>query len=122
MTSFSTDEHITIPLLIVAILLLIACKIWHFMQHFRLQSCWVPSSSIGRDRSRSTSILSSSSSIISALENKRNPCRCICIPDDEEFDFFPAAFFYYLTFQILLCLLIITLDIITYSNTYNKLH
>eukprot|EP01083_Nonionella_stella_P236628 830886_1 len=38
-------------------------------------------------------------------------CRCSLLPKDEEnFDFYPASFFYYLIFEILLCLLMMTCD------------
>eukprot|EP01084_Bolivina_argentea_P052268 96006_1 len=102
---------------IIALIILSTSLLLHYFQHFKILCCKRKS-----QRRKSHDTISTGSRLSITGELNKYDCVTMVTRDDEEFDFFPAAFFYYLTFQILLCLLIITLDIITYSNTYNKLH
>eukprot|EP01084_Bolivina_argentea_P131355 231868_1 len=108
-----------IALLTVAVILLISCKILHFTQHFRLQSCWMSSVSINMNRTPSTS--TSSTKISTITHHKQRPCRCICVAiDDEEYDFFPMAFLLYLVSLIIISVIItIRLILINFSDNFD---
>eukprot|EP01084_Bolivina_argentea_P302675 522483_1 len=120
--SFFSSKLTVIMLLIVAIcLILVICTLFlHYGQHFKFQ--FIHLSDISAARSRSTSVALTTKDIIKNQKLKNKKCCCtIGSTDNQDYDFFPSSFCWYMIFMIFLCIVLIIKCCVLYMHNNKRI-
>eukprot|EP01084_Bolivina_argentea_P301842 520870_1 len=104
---------------VISICILFIIALLHYQQHFQLICCTFKSLILKSRPSlykTDSHITRTQMDILKSQNICSHICCCHLLKLDDDFDFFPSSFLFYILFKIILCILIIQVEILNYYD------